>query len=550
MRRPGSGILAGALLLLAGTGARAQQVPARPLAAAERAYEAARYWGDRVRLISSLASDSTPDGVPAGHARDSLALAERRLRALLAELDGVPLDSADRTVRTVMARALRQQEGAENPSGGEPPAVTCSDAAPATDALPDLTALTMACYGRAANAVIMDGDTLNRLAVLGRLARTGDPGARRRLFLALAPVWESVNGDDRPDSRYRTLLRLRRAAWGAGPSPIERKGPAVGLPVGQLEAWLVSALSAWRRTGPDSLVEPWDWYYANGEASRRLGPRIATVAAIERVTRAYYATIGADLDQLGVRFDLAPRPGKYPVAYTDFGAHRRVDDAGRLRAAEPWVFASYLEGGLDNLAELLHESGHAIHIAAIRGRPTLADWPDNDTFTEALADLAAQEAYEPAWQLRFLADSAPLAASLRARYAGIMLDMAWALFELRVHRTPEADPNRAWADITSTYLGIRPHPEWSWWAMRGQLVEDPGYLINYALGAFMVADIRARLIALLGPGAWTDPRAYDLLSRRLYRDGLARPSRVVLEDFLGRPLSAEPLLADLHRLRP
>lgn len=238
------------------------------------------------------------------------------------------------------------------------------------------------------------------------------------------------------------------------------------------------------------------------------------------------------------------------MAYTDFGAHRRVDDAGRLHPAEPWVFASYLDGGLDNLAELLHEAGHAIHIAALRGRPALADWPDNDTFTEALADIAAQEAYEPAWQFRFLGDSAPLAASLRARYAGIMLDMAWALFELRVHRTAEADPNRVWADITSTYLGIRPHPEWSWWALRGQLVEDPGYLINYALGAFMVADIRARVLTLRGPGAWTDPGTYNLLARRLFQDGLARPSRQVLEQFLGRPLSPDPLLADLARLHP
>ena len=170
--------------------------------------------------------------------------------------------------------------------------------------------------------------------------------------------------------------------------------------------------------------------------------------------------------------------------------------------------------------------------------------------SDLLADLAAQEAYEPAWQLRFLGDSAPIAASLRARYAGIMLDMAWALFELRVHRTAAADPNRVWADITSTYLGIRPHPEWAWWALRGQLVEDPGYLINYALGAFMVADIRARVLAQLGPGAWTDPGTYPVLSRTLYQDGLARPSRAVLEAFLGRPLSSEALLTDLGRLHP
>ena len=542
--------LAAAALLLPGTTARAQQAPAGPLAEVERAYETARYWDDRVRLIGSLGSDTTPDGVPASRARDSLAHHVRRFQAAIARLGETPRDPADRAVHAVLTRAARR--GFDGLAGAESPRapVRCLDALPAPPTLGGLTARTMACYGAAANRILFDGDTLNRLAVLGRLAQVDDSILRRRLFLALGPVWAAVNGDDEPDSPYRLLLRLRRAAWGGGPSPLALKGPALGLPAGQLEDWLVTALSAWRRAGPDSLVEPWDWYHANGAASRRLGPRIATVAAIERVNRAFYAAIGADLAGLGVRFDLAPRPGKYPVAYTDFGAHRRVDDAGRLHPAEPWVFASYLDGGLDNLAELLHEAGHAIHIAALRGRPALADWPDNDTFTEALADIAAQEAYEPAWQFRFLGDSAPLAASLRARYAGIMLDMAWALFELRVHRTAEADPNRVSADITSTYLGIRPHPEWSWWALRGQLVEDPGYLINYALGAFMVADIRARVLTLRGPGAWTDPGTYNLLARRLFQDGLARPSRQVLEQFLGRPLSPDPLLADLARLHP
>ncbi|MBK9693179.1 MAG: hypothetical protein IPO73_16075 [Gemmatimonadetes bacterium] len=550
MRRGGLAGCTAALLLLSAVPARAQQAPAGPLAAAERAYEAARYWDDRVRLVASLASDTTPDAIPARQARDSLALHARRFRAAFARLGGMPLDSTDRAVHAVLARAARRGFAPADPGDGEPIPARCRDGTGPSPTLVELTALTMACYGEAANRVLVEGDTLNRLAVLGRLGQADDSATRRRLFLALAPVWASVNGDNRPDSRYRTLLRLRRAAWGTGPTPMARKGPAFGLPTETLEEWLVAALSAWRRTGPDHLLEPWDWYHANGAASRRLGPRIATVAAIEQVNRAFHAALGADLDRLGVHFDLAPRPGKYPVAYTDFGAHRRVDAAGRLHPAEPWVFASYLEGGLDNLAELLHETGHAIHIAAIRGPSALADWPDNDTFTEALADLAAQEAYEPAWQLRFLGDSAPIAASLRARYAGIMLDMAWALFELRVHRTAAADPNRVWADITSTYLGIRPHPEWAWWALRGQLVEDPGYLINYALGAFMVADIRARVLAQLGPGAWTDPGTYPVLSRTLYQDGLARPSRAVLEAFLGRPLSSEALLTDLGRLHP
>ncbi len=191
------------------------------------------------------------------------------------------------------------------------------------------------------------------------------------------------------------------------------------------------------------------------------------------------------------------------MAYTDFGARPRQVD-GRWNSGEPWVFTSYLAGSFDNLAELLHETGHAIHIAAIRTRPAFMDWPDNDTFTEALADFPAMELYEPAWQIRFLGDSATLAESLRAKYAGIVFDVAWGLFELRMDRDPTLDPNQVWTDITSRYFGIRPHPEWSWWAMRGQLIDGPGYLVNYAIGAIITADLRARMQALRGSFVTSD----------------------------------------------
>jgi len=96
---------------------------------------------------------------------------------------------------------------------------------------------------------------------------------------------------------------------------------------------------------------------------------------------------------------------------------------------------------------------------------------------------------------------------------------------------------------------IRPHPEWSWWAVRGQLVDAPGYLINYALGAFMVADMRARVESLRGPFYAADGTMYPWLAERLYHFGRERSARRVLEDFLGRPLRPDALLHDLARLQ-
>jgi predicted metal-dependent HD superfamily phosphohydrolase len=83
--------------------------------------------------------------------------------------------------------------------------------------------------------------------------------------------------------------------------------------------------------------------------------------------------------------------------------------------------------------------------------------------------------------------------------------------------------------------------------LRGQLVDSPGYMANYAIGAMMVMDLRARARALRGPFTGADAGTYAWLSERLYRFGRERPARRVLEDLLCRPVSADALRADLAR---
>ena len=285
----------------------------------------------------------------------------------------------------------------------------------------------------------------------------------------------------------------------------------------------------------------------SGRAGGAMNPRISR----ERLTQlnaGVYQALGANVDSLHIRYDLDPRDGKTPVAYTTFGRRPRLVNGG-WQPGEPWVFATYRAGGLDNLNELLHETGHAVHIAAIRTRPAFADWPDSDPFSEALADLIALDVYEPSWQQRWLGDSVPLADGLRGRYGGIVLDVAWAVFELRMMRNPEADPNAVWSELTRDYLRIRPHPELSWWAMRGQLIDAPGYMMNYAVGAMLSAAIRARARETRGPTSAGDPGWYGWVAPRLFRFGLERPSRQVIEEFLGGPVSPAALLVDMRRMR-
>ena len=530
-------MLALALLLLP-----AAQPPrtAPPLASLEREWLALRTLHDQLRLTRNLGAAVSPRGVPV----DSLVLLidskSKRVHGLVSRVQVRSLSRADRDALNQLEHDLSELDAeARRPAENESAPPDCRVLPPdrlSALGLDSLTRRTFACYGAAARRIVVDGDTLDRLSILGLLGRTEDPDQRRRLFLALEPVWRSVNGDDGENSPYRAMIPLRNAAW-AGVAPAAARARALGISPDSLEGWLVAVLEAWRSIGPDSLIEPWDFYYLNGAASRTLSPRIP-LDSLRPLTSRYYRALGADPDSLRVHYDLTPRPGKYPVSFTDFGARDPV---------EPWIFTSYRIGGLDNLAELLHEVGHAVHIAGIRTRGAYTDWPDSDTFTEAIADLAALEVYEPAWQRRFLRTAVSAESSLRAKYSGIVLDVAWALFEIRIHRAREQSPNALWTSLTRDYLHIRPHPEWSWWAMRGQLVNHPGYMLNYAFGAVLIADVRSRVKTLRGAFGEGDPGWYAWIAPRLYRFGRARPARQVVEQLLGRPISIQAILADLTR---
>ncbi|HSK51646.1 MAG TPA: hypothetical protein VLA44_02755 [Clostridia bacterium] len=413
---------------------------------------------------------------------------------------------------------------------------------------------TMEAFGAASEAVRVGAETIDRLTALARLATDPDPLRRRAIFEAMAPIWRAVDGgDDAGASPYRELLRSSAARWARDGSPAEAAATALGKEPGTLEPTLRAMLEAWRGVVGPGLVEPWDYRFAIGALERRLGwllPR----DRLRAINDAHLRGLGADPAVLGIRYDVEPRGGRpaIPVAFT-FGANvaRRTAD-GAWRPSAPWVFATYEEGGLGNLEELLHESGHALHYAAIRTRPAFFEPPiEAGGFVEGVADLVGWDVHEPAFQARHLGQRGGLRESRLARYGGVMLDVCWALFEIELHRDPERSPNETWGELTETGLGIVAHPEWSWWAMRGQLVEAPGYMTNYALSAIVAAALRARIGAVRGD--WLrdggDPGWYEFVSSELLRFGAERPAGDVLAGFLGRALTVEPLLDDLATAR-
>ncbi len=506
---------------------------------------------------------------------------ERQVRRELVAIDGTQLTVEDQralaAIRAGVNTALGQDGGL--PVAPEATLAECDDARAWSAALAaggaTLRQRTEACYGAVAQALDVNGQTLNRLQVLARLAAEPEAARRRDLFLALGPLWRTVDGmkaDDggRP-SPYAALLRESARAWRAGRSPIAANADALGVTEREIETWVVAILDAWRaavvdpdRASGQPPVEPWDWWWRAGVAQRRPEgslPRDEILA----VNRAVYAALGADLDGLGIVLDVTPRPTRpaIPVAFTTFGGRPRALPGGSWWRGRPTVLATYVDGGLDELAELIHETGHAIHLAAIRTRPAFTEWPASDALTEALADLVAHDVADDAWQHRWLrdgavslnppstgdAESAPGAATerdvLRARYAQTALDAAWALFEIRQHADPDRRANDTWTEITARWLGVAPHPDWSWWAMRGQLIQEPGYMANYAIGAILSADMRAAIRTARGSWIDGDPGWYDWVSERLYRFGLERSPAAVLRDLLGRSPTADALLAEL-----
>ncbi|MFO1406751.1 MAG: hypothetical protein U1F08_04355 [Steroidobacteraceae bacterium] len=436
--------------------------------------------------------------------------------------------------------ALASEGPAE--SGGRAPA--CADATRPDAGYDRLRAALVDCFVQHGNAMSYDGRTIDRGTALQLLHVEDAADRRRAIFTAFGPLWASIAGDGGPGSPYRRLVALASADAAQRGSEIDAAARALGITTTELERWLVAVLEAWSRSTGPAMVEPWDYRYANSSANRALQATVRPDVLLP-VNERYYRDLGADLGGLKVLFDLGYRRDKSPLAYTDFVSRGRDTQRGWVRPVAR-VVGTYPDGGLFSINELVHENGHAVHVSAIHTRPAYMDWPDT-LFTEAFADVPSWSVYEPAWQRRYLGRSAGEAESQRSLFGDVMLDVAWSLFELRLLRDPSLDPNALWTGITSRYLHVVPHPEIPWWAVRVQLVDAPGYMVNYGLGAVLTAEMRSRTAEAIGGFDTGNPRWYEWLSATLLRYGSERDTRSLMDALLGRPVSPASLVEQLGR---
>ena len=476
----------------------------------------------------------------------SLADAGRHLlEADLAATRDLVLPPGDAQAVAAMRASLSALALEDETSGASGP--PCAGARDRSLGYGALRAALVACFVEYGNKLEFEDGTIDRGTALQLLHVVDEPTRRKALFDSFVPLWRALYGDGGPGtSPYRRMIAMaadeaREARLGDRRRCSRARGRLV-----RVERWLVDILDAWRLASGPGMVEPWDYRYVNGAANRQLAARIPADSLL-RVNERFYRDLGADLVGLQVMFDLQPRQGKSPLAYTDFVMRGRESD-GRWHASTARVVGTYPTGGLFSLNELVHESGHAVHVSAIRNRPAYMDWPDT-LFTEAFADVPSWSVYEPAWQDRYLGGAVDESASLRALFGDVMLDVSWALFELRLLRDPATDPNLLWTEITSRYLHVIPHPEIPWWAMRVQLASDPGYMVNYGLGAMLTAEMRKRIAEVAGGFDTGNPGWYDSVGKRLLRYGSERDARWLMQDLLGRPVSPAALMAQIARCR-
>jgi len=404
-----------------------------------------------------------------------------------------------------------------------------------------------ACFTELGNNLEFEGQRVTRVSALGMLEEMSEEARRKKLFNAFEPLWNAVDGKHDAASPYRRLLPLVVSAADGQGTTIDSAARTIGASSEEVEHWPEQILDTWRQVEGGEMVEPWNYFYRGGEATRLLSA-VTEKNSFVSVNQRYYRDLGADLRQLGVLYDLEARPGKAPLAYTDYVTRGRLVD-GKWRPTVVRISGSYATGGLGLLNELVHENGHAAHMMAIHVRPAFMDLGDA-LFVEAFADVPSWNTFEPEWQRKYLGQAAPEAVSLRGLFSGVMLDVAWALFECRMLHTPAADPNAVWTEITSRYLHIVRHPELSWWAIRVQLVQMPGYMVNYGLGAVLTADLRQHTREALGPIEAGNAQWFSWTSEHLLRFGEELDTSTLLKQFLGRRVSPRALLDQIRRITP
>ena len=304
-------------------------------------------------------------------------------------------------------------------------------------------------------------------------------------------------------------------------------------------------LAARFKTTVDAL-RPWhyaDPFFQEGQPSDvNLDPYFAD-KNLEHLTRAYYATIGLDIDDLLARSDLYEREGKQQHAFCT-----HIDRKGDIRVLcnnrpnEHWA------------TTMLHEYGHAVYDKYIDpALPFLLREPAHTLTTEAIAIMGGNLIHDSVWLARYAGVPAGEAQRLETELQHIARSSAlifarWVFvmshFERELYRDPEQDLNTLWWDIVERFQWVRrpdgrDAPDW---AAKIHIGIAPVYYHNYLLGAMMSIQLRDHVLAHVVEGSRdryvADPRVGAYLIDRVFSPGSLRDWRGWLRHATEQDLSA------------
>ena len=210
---------------------------------------------------------------------------------------------------------------------------------------------------------------------------------------------------------------------------------------------------------------------------------------IASVTRAHYAGIGLDIEDLLDRSDLYERHGKSQHAFC-----LDVDHEGDVRV---------LSNILPNerwMSTMLHEFGHAVYDKYNdRSLPFLLRTPAHTLTTEAIAMLNGRMTKTPNWLTAMAgvseARAAPIGAqALAGMRAEMLIFLRWAItlvcFERELYKDPGQPLSSLWWTLVERHQKITPPgrdaPDW---ASKNHLATAPVYYQNYILGELVASQI-------------------------------------------------------------
>jgi hypothetical protein len=218
--------------------------------------------------------------------------------------------------------AMRKQFAAMSETISAPfsPGGKCQDDSRKDQDYASLRRALLVCFTENANNVSFEGGKINRQSVLDLLHEIEEPERRKAVFMALAPLWQAINGNNEPDSPYRRMIAMAAADAAKHGSEVDAAARDAGVNTADVEQWLEQILDAWRQVNREEPIEPWSFSYSSAEADRQLA------AAIPR-------------ESLQPVNQLLPGPGSRPQTIRDVVRPRsetRESAAGLHRLRYPW----------------------------------------------------------------------------------------------------------------------------------------------------------------------------------------------------------------------